>query len=163
MTGGILEPTSSNRKGKGKEVATASQNANADDEEVEEAEGDDANEESTSRKKQVYSKDKVRVSQANRTLDSMFPVAGPSSTQQLQASQVINSTSLDRIEDRDKWRSGMNVIDVDEQVQVDRNRVKYIKESQCFLKSVKALRDDIYAVKHERTLITCVCIGRRYS
>lgn len=148
LTGGTLEPTGSNKKGKGKEVSQASQDA---EEDTEGQENEDANEETSARKKQVYSKDKVRVSQANRTLDSMFPIAGPSSTstQQLQASQAHNSNSLDSMEDRNKWRDGVNVLDSDEPAQEDRNRVKLIKESQCFLKSVKALREEVYGLKHE--------------
>ena len=169
LTGGILEPSTTHKKGKGKEVASKSQ----DDDYAEERGSEGTGEGSSTKKKPMYSKDKVRVSQANRTLDSMFPIAGPST--QLTSNQTQSATEVNPIDidadnnhgtenvgggddQRDKYRRGVNV-NPEDQEKVDRSRVKYIKESQCFLKTVKELREEVQGVRHEREhrLLSMIC------
>lgn len=92
-------------------------------------------------KKPVYSHHKVRTSLKDRTLDSMFPVANPSQINQ----------------EKGKGKAREDAIDVDN---APKNVLSggasqphkpqgEIKESQCFLTSVKTLRDAIGKGKHK--------------
>ena len=88
--------------------------------------------------KKVYSKDKVRTSQTDRTLDSMFPVVGLSAQPQ-----------MDR--DRDKYRNGKDN-DGKEASAVTQTlspvKSHEIEESECFLTSVNNLRKVLEQQKH---------------
>ncbi|OSD08103.1 DNA mismatch repair protein MutL [Trametes coccinea BRFM310] len=81
-------------------------------------------------KRKVYSHHKVRTSLKDRTLDSMFPVMHPS--------QRTGSSDGD---------SGLGTPGTPP---TPRDRDKEIKESQCFLKSVKELRAAVVRAKHHQ-------------
>lgn len=134
LTGGIAEPASQKLAGKRK--------AQAEDEIAEEgAEGHTASHDSTpggsqgapaasqSAKRKVYSQHKVRTSLQERTLDSMFPIAHPSQ--------------------RTGSGDGDGVVGTPGTPPVLRG--KEIKESLCYLKSVKDLRSIILKQNHHRT------------
>ncbi|KAI8986896.1 DNA mismatch repair protein MutL [Trametes punicea] len=80
--------------------------------------------------RKVYSQHKVRTSLKDRTLDSMFPVAHPSQ----------RTGSGDR-------ESGLGCSGTP---LTPRNKDKVIKESQCFLKSVKDLRAAVIRQRHHQ-------------
>ncbi|KAL0958388.1 hypothetical protein HGRIS_000530 [Hohenbuehelia grisea] len=75
--------------------------------------------------KRTASQHKVRTSQHDRTLDSMFPVAHPS-TQTLPVAKSSQSTPLNTTTARE------------------------IKESQCFLTSIRSLRQALVKQKHRQ-------------
>ena len=79
--------------------------------------------------KKVLSQHKVRTSQKDRTLDSMFPVINPS---QIDTGEVIESSS------QDDGRSGK------------RKRGAEIEVSECYLLSVRKLREELEKGKHQR-------------
>lgn len=91
--------------------------------------------------KKTYSKDKVRMSQADRTLDSMFPVLHPST----QPSPPEKGDS--------KYRKGKEKeVEIPESATQSPTRIKAqeIEESECFLTSVNNLRKKIQKAKHNR-------------
>lgn len=85
-----------------------------------------------STKKKVASQYKVRTSHHDRTLDSMFPVAHPS--------QITNTQK----------QSGT-------QAKGQPNTSKEIKETECYLASVIALRANILANRHIRVCHSQLC------
>ncbi|PFH48093.1 hypothetical protein AMATHDRAFT_6132 [Amanita thiersii Skay4041] len=120
LTGGIAEPNTQSRKGKGKEKEVQAEER---DEEVSSAvpTGDAV--------KKVYSQHKVRTSLQDRTLDSMFPVVNPS--------QVVSPSQ--------KEDPSSSVVEPPPPV-----KTREIKESECFLTSVKNMRQNIIKNKHNR-------------
>ncbi|KAI0711270.1 DNA mismatch repair protein MutL [Earliella scabrosa] len=127
LTGGIAEP-SSTQKGKGKRKARPEGDTPDDVVQVEE----DTGEGSTSQpaKRKVYPHHQVRTSLKDRTLDSMFPVAHPS--------QRLSTDSAAK-------NSG-SASPATPQIPKD----KLIKESQCFLKSIKNLRAAVLKARHNQ-------------
>ena len=90
--------------------------------------------------KKTYSKDKVRISHKDRTLDAMFPVLNPTT----QASPA-------RKDDNGKGSSDMlPAVQLSSPV-----KIREISESDCFLTSVCNLRNDIRSSKHN-----CWCFYR---
>ncbi|RPD65607.1 DNA binding protein [Lentinus tigrinus ALCF2SS1-7] len=81
-------------------------------------------------KDRLYSYQKVRTSLKDRTLDSMFQVAHPS--QRPSVDEVPDGSALPAM------------------TQVPVPKVKEIKESQCFLKSIKALRAGVAKARHNQ-------------
>ncbi|EPS97454.1 hypothetical protein FOMPIDRAFT_1166598 [Fomitopsis schrenkii] len=125
LTGGIAEaPTQGNNKGKKR----------ARDEDEDEMDIDDPHPESTpaqaARPKKTLSKHKVRTSLQDRTLDSMFPVISPS--QQRPASG-----------------GGSPGENASTPPQAARG-VREVRESQCYLTSVKSLRAAVVKGKHNQ-------------
>ncbi|EIW55636.1 DNA mismatch repair protein MutL [Trametes versicolor FP-101664 SS1] len=131
LTGGIAEPASQKSAGKRK--------ARAEDEIAEEgAEGYAASHDSTPggsqgapaasqpAKRKVYSQHKIRTSLQERTLDSMFPIAHPS--------QRTGSGDVDGVVGTPGTPPVL--------------RGKEIKESLCYLKSVKDLRSIVLKQNH---------------
>lgn len=82
-------------------------------------------------KRKVYSYQKVRTSLKDRTLDSMFQVAHPSQRPSVGETQDGSAPPAPS--------------------QVPVPKVKEIKESQCFLKSIKTLRAAVAKARHNRT------------
>jgi DNA mismatch repair protein MLH1 len=78
-----------------------------------------------SEQKKVYAHYKVRTSNQDRTLDSMFPV-------------VNQATRLERSES------------AAQQSPTNQPKAKEIKESQCSLTSVTGLRQNLLKGKHKR-------------
>lgn len=144
LTGGTLEPIKTSSKGKEK--------ASTQDVENEGSEGE-GEEEITSaipsvkqgalEPKKTYSKDKVRMSQADRTLDSMFPVLHPSA----QSSPPENGDSKYRkVKDKE--------VEIPESATQTPTWIKAqeVEESECFLTSVNNLRKKIQKAKHYRNV-----------
>ncbi|KAI0777761.1 DNA binding protein [Trametes elegans] len=134
LTGGIAEAPSQISKGKRK--------AHAEDALAEEPDAhvvgsqDDTpegNQEAVAAsqpaKRKVYSQHKVRTSLKERTLDSMFPIAHPS-------------------QQSGSGEGGGEAAGSPRTPPTGRDRE--IKESQCFLKSVKELRSAVHRVKHNQ-------------
>lgn len=84
-------------------------------------------------KQRVYSHNKVRTSTQDRTLDSMFPVANHSGT-------LASSSDLAKT---DSITAPSNTL----------SKSREIKESECFLTSVKNLRKKIQKEKHRREFL----------
>ena len=82
-------------------------------------------------KKKTLSHHKVRTSLQDRTLDSMFPVANPA---QISGLNDSNTTRTDRPPNVSKSRD--------------------IGESECYLTSVKDLRDSVTENKHNRECLS---------
>ncbi|KAI0711182.1 DNA mismatch repair protein MutL [Cerioporus squamosus] len=133
LTGGIAEPVVA-QKAKGKRKAQP-------DDDADDAEGGGLQEASPdgseiapgasqSAKRKVYSYQKVRTSLKDRTLDSMFQVAHPSQ--------------------RPSVGEGQDGAAPPAASQVPVPKVKEIKESQCFLKSIKTLRAAIAKARHNQ-------------
>jgi len=93
-------------------------------------------------KKKVYSHYKVRTSNQDRTLDSMFPVVN-------QAAQPERTSSTTQL-------SGA-------QPPTTQLKAKEIKESQCFLTSVKGLRQNLLTGKHKRKPQRVITKGNRLN
>lgn len=83
----------------------------------------------------VYSQHKVRNSQADRTLESMFPVAHPS-TQVQDQSDNEDETDCEMVREFEENRAS--------------TRIKDIPQSECYLTSVVKLREEVEAVQHKR-------------
>ncbi|KAL6300791.1 DNA binding protein [Sparassis latifolia] len=121
LTGGVAELPRGNGKGKGK-----AREMDIDEEQREQPKSADEDESysgptPTQLKKKTLSQHKVRTSMQDRTLDSMFPV--------LNQSQQANSPAAPSpVAQTPKTRE--------------------IKESQCFLGSVKRLRQDLFKGQH---------------
>jgi hypothetical protein len=81
----------------------------------------------TEQPKKVYSHHKVRTSLADRTLDSMFPVLNSSQIASDQKKSSLPSTPTSQLT----------------------SRYREIKESECFLTSVKSLRNALVKGKHK--------------
>ncbi|KAI9063549.1 DNA mismatch repair protein MutL [Trametes sanguinea] len=135
LTGGIAEVPSQKSKGKRKMQADIER----EDDESRPTPPDDggAPEESQSMpapsqqlKRKVYSHHKVRTSLKDRTLDSMFPVMHPSQ--------------------RTGSGDGGGDLGTPGTPPTMRDRDREIKESQCFLKSVKELRAAVARAKHHQ-------------
>ncbi|EJD05496.1 DNA mismatch repair protein MutL [Fomitiporia mediterranea MF3/22] len=129
LTGGTLEASQRDKKDKGK---ASSQGTN----DVEDDGDHAAPSVTTAKQKAVYSKDKVRVSQADRKLDSMFPLINPTT----QAPSTSERGGDKRKETGSPAES--------QTPPVRAARVQEIKESQCFLTSVKGLRSDVEKARH---------------
>jgi len=82
-------------------------------------------------KRKVYSHHKVRTSTQDRTLDSLFPVANQGSTLSSSSSDVVMSEPMP---------TPSNTL----------SKSREIKESECFLTSVKNLRKQVQKGKHRR-------------
>lgn len=70
---------------------------------------DDNNEVTTQKMKPAYSKDKIRVSRADRTLDSMFPVLNPETQPRsvIEIDELQDKANVDELNDETtKYRSG---------------------------------------------------------
>ncbi|KAM5533891.1 hypothetical protein V8D89_012431 [Ganoderma adspersum] len=134
LTGGIAElPASQSQKAKGKRKAPSDNED--DDEDPPMHSQDDTPEDgevaaaaSHPAKRKVYSQHKVRTSLKDRTLDSMFPIAHPS-----------QRPSKESAADGSSSPATPPVLKTQE-----------IKESQCFLKSVRALREAVVKAKHNQ-------------
>ncbi len=158
LTGGTLKSgANSSNKGNGKE--TAVQRQEGEDSDGEEAEGSGKNGKFESEihdtrrltlnvaaaqpQKKIYSKDKIRMSHADRTLDSMFAVVNPST-------QPSGSNTP---QENAKYRGG---VDTQEQAgpqptgTMSAVRGKDIEESVCYLTSVTSLRKSALKAKHIR-------------
>ncbi|KLO16119.1 DNA mismatch repair protein MutL [Schizopora paradoxa] len=135
LTGGTLQTgASSSAKGKWKEIAEECQNC--EDNEGEEAEGS-----ATQPQKKIYSKDKIRTSHADRTLDSMFAVVNPST-------QASGSNTP---KENAKYRDGVEAPDsanAQPTPTLATVRTKDIEESVCYLTSVTNLRKAVTKAKH---------------
>ncbi|KAI0336867.1 DNA mismatch repair protein MutL [Cubamyces sp. BRFM 1775] len=138
LTGGIAEiPSSQRSKGKRKAREEEDEDA-ADDSHPNGASNCDDPEDNQSApapsqiaKRKVYSYHKVRTSLKDRTLDSMFPVTHPS--------------QLKRTESGGDGDNSPGTLETPPTV-----RDKEIKESQCFLKSVRDLRNSVTKAKHHQ-------------
>ncbi|KAI0764880.1 DNA binding protein [Fomes fomentarius] len=127
LTGGIAESTTT-QKTKGKRKAQPSDEDDTMDGADDTPEG--SSESATApqlAKRKVYSQHKVRTSLKDRTLDSMFPVAHPSQRPSHDGADK-DSVSASPATPKDK----------------------VIKESQCFLKSVKDLRAAVVKARHNQ-------------
>jgi hypothetical protein len=83
-------------------------------------------------KKKTLSHHKVRTSLQDRTLDSMFPVANPAQISAADSSSIGADPPQNAFKPKD------------------------IKESECYLTSVKDLRDSVSKCKHNRAFQTFV-------
>ncbi|CAL1709149.1 unnamed protein product [Somion occarium] len=120
LTSGILEiQTSSKAKGKAKELPPEERDSG-------EGSGPSTPAIATIPKK-TLSKHKVRTSQKDRTLESMFPVLNPS--------QVV---------------TGRTAEEEDEEPPPAVRLATEIKESECYLSSVRSLREAVGKVKHHQ-------------
>ncbi|KAI5120891.1 hypothetical protein M0805_002991 [Coniferiporia weirii] len=153
LTGGTLDTgKDKDKKGKGKEKASSQDDADASNGEEEVV--------AAAKHRLAYSKDKVRVSQADRTLDSMFPVLDP-------ATQPAEAVAIGRDKDKGKSKSkGISkyrVDNVDQEEEerslsigespgqtstVGRTKAQEIVESECFLSSVRDLRKALGKKRH---------------
>ncbi|TBU41715.1 DNA binding protein [Dichomitus squalens] len=131
LTGGIAEPPGT-LKAKGKRKAQ-SEDADEDEGAAEDSqdnppEGEAAAAASHPTKRKVYSHHKVRTSLKDRTLDSMFPVAHPSQrpSKESEADGAASPGTPPVL------------------------RTQEIKESQCFLKSVRDLRAAVVKARHHQ-------------
>ena len=88
----------------------------------------------------MSSQHKVRSSQQDRTLESMFPVVHPAARG---VSDDDGSDEVAIVED--------DIVEVEEPR--SSSKVKDIPESQCYLTSVSDLRQETLAGKHNRMLI----------
>ena len=84
-------------------------------------------------KKKTSSQHKVRISLQDRTLDSMFPVANPA--QIAPANDISNNAD-------------------------STSKSREIKESECYLTSVRDLREAVAKGRHSRESLTSVQIGQ---
>ena len=91
--------------------------------------------------KRQYSKDKVRTSQSDRTLDSMFPVVNSASQR-----QVIDVDKGDE-QPSYKYRSGFRDSE-GENATTQETPVLDIKESDCYLSSVNSMREEVQKMSH---------------
>ncbi|PIL27589.1 hypothetical protein GSI_10740 [Ganoderma sinense ZZ0214-1] len=134
LTGGIAElPASQSQKAKGKRKAPSDDVHSDSDSDSDSHSQDGAPEDgefaagaSHPAKRKVYSQHKVRTSLKDRTLDSMFPIAHPSQRPSKE-SEADGSSSP----------ATPPVLKTQE-----------IKESRCFLQSVRALREAVVKAKH---------------
>ncbi|KIM85752.1 hypothetical protein PILCRDRAFT_816958 [Piloderma croceum F 1598] len=118
LTGGIAEPGQSMKNGKGKEKDRIIDDGVAEEEALSSIAA------VSDVKKKTLSQHKVRTSLQDRTLDSMFPVANP-----------------DQIHAADSSSIGADPPQ-------NASKPKDIKESECYLTSVKYLRDSVTKRKH---------------
>lgn len=115
-------------------------------------------------KPHVYSHHKVRTSLKDRTLDSMFPVINPSQIDTAdrsrdkgkgKAKEIVDVDTYDPAEDS---RGGVTRSGSGGKF-VGRKASEEIKESECFLTSVVALRERVKKGKHKRRCIALrMCI-----
>ncbi|RXW17653.1 hypothetical protein EST38_g8206 [Candolleomyces aberdarensis] len=140
-----LNPISTPRiltSAKGKERAT---DADGDEEMNEDVQETQVTQASTSRQK-VYPHYKVRTNLTDRTLDSMFPVANPS---QLGVggggAQMQKTRSQPQTQAQTQSQSSSEVTGGSEG-----KRTREIKESECYLTSVKSLRKEVGKAKHRQ-------------
>ena len=138
LTGGVLDPNQ-NKKGKAKA------NSQDDDNDERGSNLSDAQSGVGAKQKTVYSKDKVRVSQLDRTLDSMFPILDLGTSKNILGQHETEETQP--------------IIDLDAQpstTQMAKQRQLHqnvnIEESKCFLSSVKGLRDKVKETQHQCNL-----------
>ena len=140
MTGGTLDVA---KPSKGKEKAGPTDDDGED--ELEDEDDTPVQKRGLPETKKTYSKDKVRMSQNDRTLDSMFPVVHP-------AAQSSSSSSPDK-GDNTKYRKGKEK-EGDEPASAAQTptwiKTQEIEESECFLTSVNNLRRQIQKAKHNR-------------
>ncbi|PPQ69850.1 hypothetical protein CVT25_005491 [Psilocybe cyanescens] len=89
--------------------------------------------------RKIYSQHKVRTSVQDRTLDSMFPIAHPNANvNQIAESSLLPSSSS----------SGAEMATTPPLNTLAKSRE--VKESQCFLTSIKALRQRLVKGKHRQ-------------
>ncbi|KAI0360593.1 DNA mismatch repair protein MutL [Trametes cingulata] len=132
-TGGIAEPTSQKSKGKRKAQPDEDHTGDVADGNAEAQDGTSEGSQpgpaaSQPAKRKVYSQHKVRTSLKDRTLDSMFPITHPS--------QRTGSGD---------GGSGPGTPGTPSTL-----RDKEIKESQCYLRSVKDLRSAVLKSRHHQ-------------
>ncbi|KAH9896948.1 DNA mismatch repair protein MutL [Cubamyces lactineus] len=138
LTGGVAEIPSS-QKSKGKRKAREEEDMDATEESQPNGASNSDNPEdnqsapgpSQTAKRKVYSYQKVRTSLKDRTLDSMFPVTHPS--------------QLKRTDSGGDEDNSPRTLETPPMV-----RDREIKESQCFLKSVRDLRNSVTKAKHHQ-------------
>ncbi|RDX54602.1 DNA binding protein [Lentinus brumalis] len=129
LTGGIAEPPATQKaKGKRKAQPEDEDDDGLQEQSLEGIEGAPAASQPAKRK--VYSYQKVRTSLKDRTLDSMFQVAHPSQRPSVGENQDGSAPPAPS--------------------QVPVPKVKEIKESQCFLKSIKTLRAAVAKARHNQ-------------
>ncbi|KAI0826529.1 DNA mismatch repair protein MutL [Trametes gibbosa] len=132
LTGGIAEPSSQKTRGKRKErtdgVSDGDAAAESDDEARDASQPRPAALQQQAAKRKVYSQHKVRTSLKDRTLDSMFPVPHPS--------QRTGSG---------EGGSGATTPGTSTAV-----TGRDIRESVCYLKSIKDLRSAVLKTKHHQ-------------
>ncbi|THH13620.1 hypothetical protein EW146_g6622 [Bondarzewia mesenterica] len=120
LTGGIAEPDGGS-KTKMKERARQTEEDDRDDGQASTTAA------TTSNKKKVLSQHKVRTSVADRTLDSMFPVASQSP---IPCADGDASPTIAQV----------------------REKERVVKESVCYLDSIKRLRKNVIDQTHERVV-----------
>lgn len=158
LTGGVLDSVSlSDAKGKGRAPMQEDTDAAAIDDE----DSAPATSLVTAQKsKPTYSKDKIRVSQADRTLDSMFPVLDPA-TQPLPTVELIGSGVNAINDERSKYRASDSVGRKRKRPEEDSAVTQaspsalgkqFIEESECFLTSMVTLRKKASEGRHEGLL-----------
>ncbi|KAI0635254.1 DNA mismatch repair protein MutL [Trametes polyzona] len=136
LTGGIAEPPSQKIKGKRKTRPDDIDADEAEDANPENSEGAPeasqlgASASQQPAKRKVYSQHKVRTSLKDRTLDSMFPVTHPSQRTGSGDGQGESAATTPG--------TPPTVIH------------KAIKESQCYLKSIRDLRDAVLKARHHQ-------------
>ncbi|KAI0053206.1 DNA mismatch repair protein MutL [Auriscalpium vulgare] len=118
LTGGIADPNGGRKPSKGSQKICNS---------GEGADGEEPALPAIAEAKKIASQHKVRMSVADRTLDSMFPVAGPSQSRSREFAADEGQTS-------NALKNG--------------RKDKDIPESQCFLASVLGLRERVLKAGH---------------
>ncbi|KAA1476635.1 DNA mismatch repair protein MutL [Dentipellis sp. KUC8613] len=121
LTGGLAPEPEKSRKGKEKEKEKT---RSSEDEEPDEESSEQA---MALKKKAMPSQHKVRTSMADRTLDSMFPMAS--------GSQAVGQSG------NGNGSPGVGG---------EREKAKAIKESECFLTSVQMLRQRVSRGRHKQ-------------
>ena len=115
--------------------------------------------------KPIYSKDKIRVSQTARTLDSMFDVVNPATQSQViieldkDGSNVENEISKYRTADtssKKRRRADEDSVATQNSPSASALGTQAIEESECFLTSVATLRKDVNKARHRGPLIKSI-------
>lgn len=91
--------------------------------------------------KPTYSQHKVRTSLKDRTLDSMFSTSNPS--------QIGHGSRSELGKTREDAIDADGGVPPDPGGNLEAVRAKEVKESKCYLTSVKSLRDGVQKAKHQ--------------
>lgn len=151
LTGGVLDPNKSSRPKDKNKAPIEDDAADAP------TEKDALAVEAIQQAKPTYSKDKIRVSQADRTLDSMFPIVNPATQSQViieldkDGSNVENEISKYRTADttsKKRGRADEDSVATQNSPSTSALGTQAIEESECFLTSVAALRRDVNKARH---------------
>jgi len=95
----------------------------------------------SSSKHKVYPHYKVRTSLTDRTLDSMFPVTNPTQISKFRETQ--GQTAVERTSSRTQSKLSSDA------------GTKVIRQSECFLTSVRSLRKEVEKARHNRMSLPC--------